>query len=357
LIQPVFQPQHVAEYGPVIDASITEMLDAWEASAGRGERVDIVAEMMGLTLTIAARVLFRADIRAQIEIIQQALAVILQDTWRRLETPLDLAAISPLFHRPRFRRAVREVDQVVLGIISRRRQDGGGGADLLSRLLRAHQAYESQCFSDRELRDAVLTLLLAGHETTANALANAFCLIARSPPTQQRLTREAKLQPTAAAGSQLTAARNTFAEAIRLYPSIWIIERRVVSDDQIGGYAIPRGSTVILSPYLLHRHPDFWQAAEKFDPQRFAPGRDANRPRHAYIPFGVGPHRCIGEHMAQLVATRILSRVHGRFHLGLVADQVIQHVPGITLRHDRPVWMHLKRLDRDTGPTDVFRQR
>ena len=346
LIQPVFQPQHVAEFVPTIDSSTEEMLRSWDAKASSGQEIDIVSEMMGLTMSIAARAFFASDIRDQTAIIEQALEDILKDTWRRLETPFDLAAISPLFHRARFRRALREIDSVVYRIIGQRRQSGVDTDDLLSRLLRAHEADDGTRFTDQELRDAVVTLLLAGHETTANALASTFYLVSQSAPTQDRLVNEANQQASDSEPAELPETRKAFLEAIRMYPSIWIIERHAVADDQIGGYLIPKGSTVILSPYLLHRHGEFWQAPERYAPDRFALDRIAARPRYVYIPFGLGPHRCIGEHMALLVATRILSRVHRDFRLRLIAGQAIHPVPGITLRHDGPLRMTLHRVDQ-----------
>jgi cytochrome P450 len=345
LIQPVFQPQHVRAFVPTIDSSTQEMLESWDVKASCGEDVDIVSEMMRLTMTIAARVLFESDIRDRTEVIEQALAVILEDTWRRLETPIDTSVISPSFHRPGFRSALREIDHVVYGIIEQRRQSGDVRDDLLSRLLRAHEADDGTRLTDQELRDAVVTLLLAGHETTANALASAFYLVSQSPHAEDRLVREAKHEPFDSERSELPEARMAFSEAIRIYPSIWIIERRAVSDDQIGPYWIPKGSTVILSPYLLHRHPEFWQDPEEFDPDRFSPDRISERPRHAYIPFGLGPHRCIGEHMAALVATRILSRVHRNYRLRLNVGQAVNPVPGITLRHDGELRMTLHHVD------------
>jgi len=138
-----------------------------------------------------------------------------------------------------------------------------------------------------------------------------------------------------------------FAEAIRLYPSIWIIERRAVADDQIAGFSIPKGSTVIISPYLLHRHPAYWSTADEFDPDRFSADRISTRPRHAYIPFGVGPHKCIGEHMASMVATRVLTTIFRHFRLRLVDGQTVKPLPGITLRHANGLRMTLQRVDRE----------
>ncbi|MDF1842548.1 MAG: cytochrome P450 [Rubripirellula sp.] len=346
LIQPAFQPRRVAEFSPTIDASTDEMLRSWEANASIGQEIDIVSEMMGLTLAIAARAFFASDIREQTAVIEQALEVILQDTWRRLETPFDFAAISPIFHRSGFRRAIQEIDEVVYRMIAQRRECNFSPDDLLSRLLHAHETDDGTGFNDKELRDAVVTLLLAGHETTANALVNAFYLISQSTETQDRLACEANQHALNAEPGELPETQRAFMEAIRLYPSIWIIERHAVEADQIGGYSIPKGATVILSPYLLHRHQEFWRTPQAFDPDRFTPDKISMRSRYAYLPFGLGPHRCIGEHMAMLVATRILARVHRHFRLRLVAGQSFNPVPGITLRHASPVRMMLERIDQ-----------
>jgi cytochrome P450 len=351
LIQPVFQPQHVADFAPTVDASIEEMLRDWDLHCDRGRQIDIVREMMGLTMNIAARVLFESDVGDQTMVIERALTVVLEDTWRRLESPLDLAAVSPWFHRSSFRQSLRKIDEIVYQIIDQRRRLGSAADDLLSRLLQARDSDDGgPRLSDQELRDAVVTLLLAGHETTANALASTFYLLSQSSRAQDRLVREAAnrrrsdQQPPAR-----PQARNSFLEAVRIYPSIWIIERRAVTDDEIDGHRIPKGSTILLSPYLLHRHAEFWHDPEAFDPERFAPHRISERPRYAYLPFGAGPHRCIGEHMALLVATRVLSRVHRDYRVQLAADQVIRLVPGITLRHEGPLRMSLQRVNQDFG--------
>jgi cytochrome P450 len=196
--------------------------------------------------------------------------------------------------------------------------------------------------SDRELRDAAVTLLLAGHETTANALAWTFYLLSQSPDVDQRLHQATDdFDSTAIPASEPSYAERVFYEAIRLYPSVWIIERRAVADDEIGGYAIPAGSTVMLSPYVLHRHPEFWPEPDRFIPKRFTPDACSDRPRHAYIPFGAGPHQCVGQNMALLVARIVITLVNRQFHLQLVPEQTITPQPGITLRHTNGLRMTL----------------
>lgn len=326
LIQPVFQPSNAADIGPVIDDAMAGMLDRWDDLARKNEPIDIVSEMMRLLISASVRVIFSSDVDA--ERIDKALVVILEDTWRRLEAPLDPSMISSRFHRRAFKDAVHEIDDIVFDIIKERRQSNGIEDDVLSRLLVAHEAEGEAQLSDLELRDAAVTLLLAGHETTANALARAFYLVAQSPDK----------------GFEMADPKKLFAETIRLYPSIWIIERRSIADDQIDGYHIPKGSSVLMSPYVLHRHSEFWPDPERFDPSRFDEGASDTRPRHAYLPFGLGPHRCVGLHMANTLASRILTNVYERFRLRLLPDQTASLAPGITLRHENTVRMRVERL-------------
>ena len=315
LIQPAFQPQCFDNIGPVIDSLLGPMLDRW----GHAGKVDIVDEMMQLVIAAAIKILFSSDVDPRI--IDGALATILADTWRRIEAPLDASLLSPRLHRPAFRHALAQIDTIALDLIQARRATRTRPDDVLSRLLEAHEATNEAPLTDTELRDAALTLLLAGHETTANALTWGFIHAA---------DRFATADPA-----------HVFAEAIRLYPSIWIIERRAIRADSIGGFAIPRGSSVLISPYLLHRRPDFWPDPAAFNPARFANG--TLRARDGYMPFGYGPHRCLGLHLANRMAVHVLGAVHARFRLRIETGQELQSSAGITLRHAAPVWMQVDR--------------
>lgn len=321
LIQPVFQPRHLGGIEAVVDGAIAPMIARWREVARAGGTIDVVADMAHLAIGISAKVLFDSDVDAAR--IEAALAVLLDDTWRRLEAPLDLSMISDAFHRPAFKAARADIDRIVFDIIAARQHSGDapGNApsnapgDLLQLLLHAHEAEGEARLSDTELRDAAVTLLLAGHETTANALAWALHLMGEHPDQ----------------GPRIVGADHFFAETIRLYPSIWIVERRAITAREIAGYAIAKGSSVLISPYLLHRHPQFWQAPDAFCPARFV-GEHA-RPRHAYIPFGLGPHRCVGLYMARAIATRVIRVIADNFALSPVKGDAPQVFPGITLRH------------------------
>ncbi len=317
LIQPAFQPSCFDDIGTLIDTLMGPMFARWQ----RERSIDIVDEMMQLVIAIAIKIMFSSDIDPQQ--INAALETVLGDTWRRIEAPVDASMISARLHRPAFKKAVGDIDEIVFDLIQNRRKCAQRPDDVLSRLLAAHEADGEIQLSDKELRDAAVTLLLTGHETTANALSWAFI--------------------HASNGFENSDPAHIFAEAIRLYPSIWIIERRVVHDDTINGYHIPRGSSVLISPYLLHRHKGFWPKPDRFDPSRFA--GDQPRVRDAYLPFGLGPHRCVGLYLANKIAAHIIERVFGQFRLRRLPDQPIGTSPGITLRHNGPVWMRAEHCE------------
>lgn len=316
LIQPLFRPSLFTDINTVVASEIAPLMDRWTQAAKSNTPIDIAADMMHLVIGISARLIFSSSVDATK--IEDALETILEDTWRRLEAPFDLSLASAKLHRPSFQKALTTVNTIVTDLIQDRRRSTDQPDDMLTRLLAAHEATDDTQLSDQELRDAAVTLLLAGHETTANALAWAFYEMAQLTDRDPKTTN-----PT-----------HIFAEAIRLYPSIWIVERRVVVDDVIAGYRIPRGTSVLISPYLIHRHPAYWPAPNTFDPDRHA--TETDRPRHAYIPFGLGQNRCIGLHMAQAIADEVLGQLYAQFRLHPVQN-AIGIDPKITLRPDGPL--------------------
>ncbi|MEX2287415.1 MAG: cytochrome P450 [Planctomycetaceae bacterium] len=347
LIQPAFQLQTLDQHVPVVASATAEMLDRWEEPARAGRSVNIVSEMARVTLNIAARILFGSDVSGETDAIERSLTIILNDTWRRVESLFDATAFSSMFHRREFREAVKAIDAVVYRLIESRRRSGTATPDLLSILIRARDD-ENAPLSDRELRDATITLLLAGHETTANALAWAMHLVSEFRNVDGKLRHESRSvlgnrPPVPGDLDRLEYAAMVFSETIRLYPSIWILERRVVVDDEIAGYRIPAGSMLLISPYVLHRNPEFWPEPERFEPERFSRDGVLDRPQNAFLPFGLGPHQCIGRFMAQMVAQVILAMVAQRFRLRRATDAAPAPLPGITLRHANALWMSLER--------------
>lgn len=317
LVQPAFQPARMVGTDALVDREIAPFLEHWHRLAVQGTPIDILPEMNRLTITISAKLLFGSVVDSCA--IEQALDVLLKDTWRRIETLVDPSLISGLFHRADFKKARAQIDAIVLDLIALRRDADPRPDDLLSRLIDAHETEGGAALTDQELRDAAVTLLLSGHETTATALAWALYLMGTHPH----------------AGPDQVGAKNFLAETLRLYPSIWVIERRAIHATTLGGYQIAKGSGLLISPYILHRSPDHWPEPERFDPNRFLPEMIVERPRHAYLPFGLGQHRCVGIYMAQTVAQRVIEHINARFRLSSMGADIPQLDPGLTLRHKR----------------------
>jgi cytochrome P450 len=348
LMQPAFHPQQVAAFTGIMTETVAQRLRFWQQVADKGQPLDVASEMMRLTYTIVGRALFGADVSTDLEAVERAATVVMAHAWQRLEKLLDWPDFVPTPRNRRFRSALNVIDRVVQRIIAERRRDPIGRTDFLSLLLHQTDAETGGRMSDEQLRNEAVTLLLAGHETTANALTWTWYLLSRHPEARRRVQAEvaevlAGRPPVAAELSRLEYTTRVLQEAMRLYPPIWIMERRVLADDEIAGYFIPAGSSVVLCPYVTHRHPDFWDNPEGFDPDRFLPERAATRPNYAYFPFGGGQRLCIGNAFALAEAQVITAMVTQQFHLDLVPGFRVEPQPGITLRSRHGLLMTLHR--------------
>jgi cytochrome P450 len=237
----------------------------------------------------------------------------------------------------RFRRARAAVDGLVQRIVDARRRDGTRSDDLLSMLLDARDAETGEGMSDRQLRDEIMTLVLAGHETTAVALSWTFDLLSRHPAVARRLYAEvddvlAGRAPAVEDLPNLTYTTWVILESMRLYPPVWEFDRQAVADDVIDGYPVPAGSMVGVCPFALHRDPRHWVNPEGFEPERFAPERVASRSKYVYLPFGAGPRLCIGNAFAMMEMQLVIAMVAQRFRLDLVPGHPTECDPVVTLR-------------------------
>lgn len=335
LIQPAFHHQNIAGFAETMTTATAAMLQRWAPRVAAGETMDLASEMMQLTYTIVGRTLFSAEVGADADAVEHAMEVILPHTFGKLGRIFNWPEWMPTPANRRFRKALGAVDEVVYRIIREHRDRQAVGEldrDLLSILLRVRDAETGAGLSDEQLRNETITFLLAGHETTANALAWTFYLLAQHPEVEARLRSELAevlggRVPTLADLPQLSFTKMVVKEAMRLFPPIWIIERRVIEDCTIGGFYLPANSAVLISPYALHRHREFWEEPEKFDPLRFAAGSPAG-----YIPFGAGQRFCIGSEFAMLEAQLITAMVVQAFRLQLVPGQMVAPLPVITLR-------------------------
>jgi cytochrome P450 len=324
LMQPTFHHKHLAGFGTMIVEATQARLQRWEAYASSGQPVDIVSEMSALTSDVVSRALFStpSDDSAGVA---QAVSTLAEDIGYRFAVPFYPPPIVPTPRNRRQRAALAALDRAIYEIIAARRRGDTSGDDLLDLLLNVRDEETGEGMSDGQLRDEVITLFVAGHETTAVALAWAWHLLAAHPDAADRILAEQAgvLDDRAVAVAdlpQLAYARMVIDETLRLYPPAWITNRQALAEDEICGYHIPAGAIVLISPYVLHHHPDYWDHPDAFDPERFTPERSAGRPHYAYFPFGGGPRQCIGKGFALMEAQLILAAVAQRFRL--------RHAPG-----------------------------
>ncbi|MGQ0656667.1 MAG: cytochrome P450 [Chromatiales bacterium] len=321
LISPLLQPPPLTAVAPLI---LDEWLERWRAVAQQGGRVDILEEMLSLTRSIMGRTLF-GPVPTSPEI-EAALATAIDYVSHNIWSVVPVPAWVPSPRRLRFRHALRALDAFLSEQI-RRRRDSGGNGDLLSQLMDLRDERNGLPLSETQLRDEVMTLFIAGYTTTATTLAWLWMVVSRYAEVENRLREELQDLETgdAPAAPRRMAqgyARRVSEETMRLYPPTWITARVAIADDVVGGLRIARGALLLLSPYAMHRHPDFWDEPERFDPDRFLPERSVARPRFAYFPFGGGPRSCIGMGLAMQEILWIVGIVIRRFRLVAVGEAV-----------------------------------
>jgi cytochrome P450 len=344
LVQPAFHRQRIAGYGDVMAAHAARRVAGWK----EGEIVDVHEEMMALTQGIVAKTLFDADVSDEAHAVGDASRILAQDFGARLSSLRQLLpAWLPTPRNLKVRRAIRRLDDIVYRMIAGRRQRPEDRGDLLSILLAARDADDGSAMTDRQVRDEVMTLFMAGHETTAVALSWTWYLLARSPAEDARLAGElgTVLGDRAPAVTDLPALRYAelvITESMRLYPPAYGIGRQAVRPTEVAGHAIAPGVIVVLPTWVVHRDPRWYDDPEAFRPERWAGDLARRLPRFAYFPFGGGPRQCIGNAFATMEAILILATIARRFRLILVPGQRITPTPYVTLRPEPGPRMRLE---------------
>jgi len=331
---PALQPRRLAGSIEIMAECAHALVERWNTYEGS---FDICPEMMSVTLDVIARTMFSADISAHSARIGKLMDAVI---FGMRPSALDLLGLPEWLPRPMPRAvkaAVAEFHALVAGIIAARRADGIDRGDLLSILMNARDPDTGEAMTDRQLRDEVMTVFLAGHETTANALGFAWWLLAENPAVEARLHEELDrvLQgrpPCSADLASLPYTRMVLDEALRLYPPAHIISRMAVKEDRIGGVRVPAGATITISPYVTQRNPVLWLDPERFDPERFVPGQTSERHRFAYLPFGAGQRICLGMPFAIAEGQIILSAIAQSFSIRLEPGFKVEPVGLITLR-------------------------
>ncbi len=333
LMQPAFHRQRIAAYGEAMTHYGVQMRGRWR----NGETCDIHAEMMRLTLAIVGKTLFGAEVETEAAEIDGALTEVI-GLFHLLQLPFsDLLERLPLPAVRRFRAARARLDATIYRLIAERRSAGEDRGDLLSMLLAARDEDDGGQMTDEQVRDEALTLFLAGHETTANAMTWTWYLLSQHPDAEARFHAELDAALTGRTPSvddlpRLPFTRRVLSESLRLYPPAWIIGRRLLTDYATGGYTLAARSIVLPCQAVTHRDPRFWPDAERFDPDRWTPEAEAARPKFAFFPFGGGPRVCIGEQFAWMEGVLLLATLGQRWRLRLAPDQVVATQPIVTLR-------------------------
>lgn len=347
LAQPAFHRQRLADLAGVMTAGAAELLARWQPYVQQRQSVDVASELMRITLSITARALFSTDISDQAAAVGRALTTVLLVTNQRMEN-MAFNVVPYTWPTPanrRFDQARRVLDDVVQGIITARRQQAAAGNDLLGLLMSARDEDTGAAMSDMQLRDEVMTLLLAGHETTANTLTFALWQLAEHPAHARTLRAEARAAlagraPTLADLPALPYTRMVIDETLRLYPPVWAVGRQTLAADTVRGYTLPPNQPISISPYVTHRHPAFWDNPQTFDPERWR-NPDPNRPRYAYLPFAGGPRQCIGNQFALMEAAILLAHIVQHCQLEVDTARPFRLQAGVTLRAHPGLWLKL----------------
>lgn len=346
LMQPIFQPTTVPRFAQIMLQAAASVSADWQVRP-HDQPIPLNAEMMDLTRGVITEAMFSVNMDRELQEVGEALSYIPRLIRKRATALLNLPLALPVPTNLRFHRSMRTINAFIETTIAQRRaleeRQQQAPDDLLSLLLRARDSETGGGMSDQQVHDELLTIFIAGHETSAQLLTWIWYMLATHPDVERQLHEELASvlngePPTVADLPRLTYTKMVIDEALRLYPPAPMYAREAVDNDEMGGYRIPAGSAIMISPYITHRHPGFWQEPEKFRPERFADGREP-RLVDGYFPFGGGPHVCIGKHFALLEVTLALTTLAQRFRLRLIAGQHVRPHLDMFLTPEEEIWM------------------
>jgi cytochrome P450 len=347
VIQPVFQAKRIALQADAIAEEAEAIAVRFESAIG-GEPIDIRHEMTGLTLGVLGRTLLDADI-SEYAGIGDAFEAIQDQAIFEMMSLNSVPTWVPLPRQLRFRQARDELQEIVDRLVAYRRAQPGGTKDrddVVSRLIESTSQEADPAVARQRMRDELVTLLLAGHETTASTLTWAFYLLDHHHEVWERIHAEAvevlgDRLPRYEDLHRLRYTAMVIDEVMRMFPPVWLLPRIAQGPDVVGGYQVPAGADVVLCPYTLHRHPEFWPEPDRFNPDRFDPDLPVDRPRYAFIPFGAGPRFCVGNNLGLMEAAFVLACVARRVRLSMVPGYEVRPEPMLTLRVRGGLPMHV----------------
>jgi cytochrome P450 len=333
LMQPAFHRDRIAAFGDIMVGYGDRMRRGW----AEGATLDIAREMNRLTLSIVGKTLFDVDVESQAAAVGEALTAVMESFWMMMLPFADVLERLPVPKLRRARMARARLDAIIYRMIADRRASGRVHGDLLSMLLAAQDEEDGGGMTDQQVRDEAMTIFLAGHETTANALTWTWYLLSKAPDVEARLHGEVdrvlqRRLPVIGDLPALGYVERVVTESMRLYPPAWIIGRRAIADYQLGDYTAPARSILVMSPYIMQRDPRFYADPETFNPERWTPEFRATLPKFAYFPFGGGPRQCIGESFAWMELILLVATISQHCRLRLVPGHPVVAQPLITLR-------------------------
>lgn len=337
IANPAFHHQSIAGFATTMVKAANEMIDNWSGVVEHRGILDLTPEMMKVTLRIAGETLLGFDPSTQAERVGKNLQIALAHVSNRARSPLVIPEEWPLPENIRFKKAVDQLNSVVLDIIRSRREKGHEYHDLLGMFMDSVDDETGERMNDQQLRDEVMTMFLAGHETTAVTLTWLIDLLSRHPAVYRRVKDEIDSAldgnpPSLDDLAKLPLLERTVKECLRLYPPVPILARRAEEDDNLNGYFVKAGGFVAVIPFLIHRHPAYWENPLAFDPDRFLPDRMAQMPKFAYFPFSGGARKCIGDTFAMMEARLVAAVMLQRVKFGPVAPTPPRYLAAVTLR-------------------------
>lgn len=348
LIQPSFSRERLAALHTIMTDCVNEAIEDLERKAGKGV-VNLQKDMMALALNIVARSLFSSDVKELISQVGDNLDVANESAIDRIRDPFRLPPWVPTLKNIREKRAIQALDKVIMKIIDERRRANVDRQDLMGMLMAVQDEETGERMSDRQLRDEAMTLFLAGHETTALALSWLWYCMHKNPDVEKKVLAEAKKvlngrTPEHADFARLDYTRQVIEESLRLYPPAWMVGRKALEDDEIGGFHIPKGYNLLMPTIIVHRDPHYWDEPEKFKPERFEKDKSKDRDRFAYFPFGGGQRLCVGNNFAMMEMLLSVSMMIQKFHFRLADGFEPGLDPLITLRPKGGMMMEIEKF-------------
>lgn len=338
LMQPAFHRKHITYFGQIMSDATLKMLSKWEVAALNGQILDMHDEMMRLTMEVVGRSLFSVDLSEDTNVLGQFFSESIDYLNYRLINPFAPPLFIPTRRNRSLKKSIKVMNKMMQEMINERRQSGEEKHDLMALLMAARYEETGEGMTDEQLRNELSTMIGAGHETTANTLTWTSYLLSEHPDVEERVLAELESVlgdrlPTTSDLHHLTYLEKVIQESLRLYPPVWsLMARQAIAEDELGGYRIPPKAMLSMLPYIVHRDPRWWDDPDTFDPERFTPERSEGRHKFAYIPFGNGPRKCIGQTFALTEALLILATILPRYKMRVKPNYKVRPYPIFSLR-------------------------